>query len=196
MILEHLLYTGTLAVITGLVLSTARIADERPHLILLLVAGLVPDSAWVLSEAVTPGWASSFQFLAAAQGGLHTLGALAVFTLLTTIALRPFSLRSQYAALCCALGYGSHLLADGLTHTTRYFLLWPLSPEHVRIGLFVPYTPDILGIAETRVLAVGLILFALTIAARTAMQGTSWMRDLVSSVRSREERRTGDGKGR
>jgi hypothetical protein len=189
MIVEHLFYTGALAVIAGLVLSYRGIDDERPYVLIVLGASLVPDFTWFVFEALSlSGIVLPYQSLVPGQASLHTLAGLAVFTLLAALTLRRFHLRSPYIALCCVLGYGSHLLEDGLTHTTRYVLLWPLSSEHVGIGLFVPYTPDIFGIAEARVLVVGLILFALAIAARTAIEGKTWMRVYAGGSRTRKVR--------
>ncbi len=186
MIVEHLFYTGAIAVIAGMVLSSRGIPHEKAYVLIIMVSSILPDIPWLFVEVSS---LSGVTLLIApfipSQSMLHTLAALSIVSILAVPAFRGFHLRPLYVALCCALGYGSHLLADGLTHTTRYSLLWPISPEHVGIGLFVPYTPDILGLAWTRVLAVGLVLFGLAIAVRTAVEGPAWMRDY--GLKSRDQ---------
>ena len=180
MIIEHLFYTGALALIVGLVLSLRGVPRERAYILIVVGASIFPDITWPVFEAAARGWITiPFMALVPDQVALHNLAGLAIFTLVATLAATPFQLRSRYVALCCALGYGSHLLEDGLTHTTRYVLLWPFSTQHVGIPLFVPYIPDILGIADARVLAVGLVLFGLAVVARTVIQGRGWWRNLV-----------------
>ena len=197
MIIEHLFYTGALALVVGLVLTLRGIPRERAYILIVMGASLFPDITWPLFEAAARGWATiAFMALVPDQVALHNLAGLVVFTLVATLLATPFHLRSRYVALCCALGYGSHLLEDGLTHTTRYFLVWPLSTQHVGIPLFVPYIPDLFGIAEARVLAVGLVLLGLAVAVRTAIQGRGWWRNLVRPGNSPPVGPAGSGRER
>lgn len=183
MIVEHLFCNCALAVIVGMILTSERTGDDVPYTLIIIGCTWVPDTTTII--AAISWWAGlplSIQRLIPAPPVLHNLAGLLMCSFLVALILKPFGFRFRYAALCSALGYGSHLLADSLTHKFEYSMLWPLSPQLTSIGTFFPYYPDFFGIAETRVLAVSFLILILAIGFRTLIQGTGWIHDLFAKV--------------
>ena len=109
----------------------------------------------LLSSLEVPGFPTSQLLLLPSAGGPGSLFPLAPHSR-STVTSQPgrtpcilslcrsspetlSSSRFRYATLCGALGYGSHLLSDALTHRYEYSMLWPISPQITSIGIFFPY---------------------------------------------------------
>ena len=183
MIIEHLFCNCAIAIIAGMILTSERTGDNIPYTLIIIGSTWIPDISTIIASISL--WARlplSIQHLIPNPSCLHNLAGLLVYSFLVGLLLRPFGFRFRYAALCGALGYGSHLLADSLTHKYEYSMLWPISPQLTSIETFFPYYPDFFGIAETRVLLACLLILILAIGFRTIIQGTGWINGLFTKV--------------
>jgi len=183
MFVEHLFCNCALAVLVGMVLTSERTGDTIPYTLIIIGSTWIPDITTIIATLCWwAGFPLSIQHLIPAPSTIHNLAGLLVFSLLAGLLLMPFRFRFGYAALCGAVGYGSHLLADSLTHKFEYSMLWPVSPQITSIGTFFPYYPDFFEIAETRVLLATLLILLLAIGFRTLVQGTGWIKNLFTTV--------------
>jgi hypothetical protein len=180
MYIEHLIFNVALAVIIGMVLSSRRTGDKHSYSLIIVGSTFIPDITAIFFGAfLWIGFPIPFEYFIPSQNILHSLAGLFGLTILIGLLLLPFGFRFRYSALCGALGYGAHLFEDALTHTNEYRLLWPLSSEHVGIGIFVPYYPDLLGIAQSSVLVAGILVLVLAIGIRTVIEGTDWINEVL-----------------
>lgn len=93
----------------------------------------------------------------------HTTGALLVYAILTGILLARWrSLTFAECAFCAGTGFALHLVEDALVYNPSSAAFWPISAQEVGIGL-LPHSRDFFKIANTEVLAIGLVLLALAI---------------------------------
>jgi hypothetical protein len=61
------------------------------------------------------------------------------------------------AFVCAVLGIAAHLFEDALIADPAYRFFWPVALQNSGIGIFTE-TPDILGIANSEVLLIGILL--------------------------------------
>ncbi|MBN1195496.1 MAG: metal-dependent hydrolase [Methanomicrobiaceae archaeon] len=176
MLIEHILYSTAVAIPVGMI--SLRLTGRDPSWIIILCAW-APDIDQVL-------YPLSYRLLGVSMivnghtlrhGDLHTLGALLVFSVLFALVLRmyPFSIRYGDGMLFSGIGYAVHLLGDALVYNPAYPFFWPLSESRLGLGV-VFYVRDFFGIADSRVLVVGLLLCALAVLVRTAVDGRGWTR--------------------
>ena len=78
-----------------------------------------------------------------------------------------------------SVGFAAHLLEDALVFNPNYRILWPLSFQKFGIGVF-KYKPDLYGVADKEVLAVGLILVGVCAIIRTIYEGKEWIKRSIS----------------
>lgn len=184
MYIEHLFCNCALAVLAGMVLTRERTGDDIPYALIIIGCTWIPDIPTILSiAAYWSGMPVSVQHIIPGPPFLHNLAGLAGFCILAGLLLRPSGFRFGYTVLCSAIGYGSHLIADSLTHMGEYSLLWPLTSQPAGIGIFFPYTPDFFGLAETKILVATLLFLILATGFRTLVQGTGWIHELVPGIK-------------
>lgn len=168
---EHIFYSAALAVIVGMVFS--RYTGRDPSWVILFVT-FVPDMSKFLDLIKKPF--SSVPLFHIGHGALHTLPALLLFSVLFAIVLRQlFGLWFSDALVCTFLGYAAHFFEDALVYNPSYAFLWPVYPYRLGIGI-LQENPDILGIADSSVLAVGMVLLAGALLVRTYVEGAGWWR--------------------
>ncbi|NYT06511.1 MAG: metal-dependent hydrolase [Methanomicrobiales archaeon] len=176
MLAEHILYAAAVAIPAGMLYL--RYFGRDPSWIIILCAW-APDIDQVL-------YPFSYRLLGVRllvnghtlrHGDLHTLGALLVFSVIFALVLRlhPFSVRLADGLIFSAIGYAVHLASDALVYNPAYPFLWPLSPSRLGLGVIF-YVRDFFWIADSRVLAAGLLLAAGAALLRTAIEGRGWTR--------------------
>jgi hypothetical protein len=169
MFIEHLLYSAAFALIVGMVYY--RWTGRDPSWIIILCA-FVPDISQIAYQgsgvSITGGCPFGVHSL------LHSAGVLLVFSLALGALLVPFGIRFWEGSLFAGIGFAAHLFEDALVFNPAYPFFWPFSSEIYGIGL-IEYTRDFYGIADIRVLIVGLVLFLLAVAIRTHYEGKQWI---------------------
>ena len=166
--IEHLIYSAALAVIVGMFFS--RFKGTDPSWIIIAVA-FVPDidlGLQALSEI--PGITLPFTVL---HGDFHNIMALIFFSLIIAAAAYAIGMWFSDAFVCAVLGIAAHFFEDTLIADPAYSFFWPFSLEKFGIGIFTE-TPDILGIANSEVLLIGIIFLAGALCVRTLVEGRGW----------------------
>jgi hypothetical protein len=105
----------------------------------------------------------------------HTLGALVVYAVLAGITLMYlFRLKFSSVALFAGIGFGAHLFEDALVYNPSSAIFWPVSSVPAGIGLFTDYSRNFLGIANTEVLLIGMVLLSGAVIASLILRKTAW----------------------
>ena len=158
MYIEHIIYSGALAILLGMVFYkfTGR------------------DSSWII---IVCAFAPDLDHLAEAEGAIHNIGFMVIFSVLFACFLLLFRVQFLDAVLFSAIGFGAHLLEDAMVYKVGYPSLWPLSSDGVAFGVLSGrhYT-NFFGIANTDVLLTGLVLLLLALLIRTYVEGPAWIR--------------------
>ena len=177
MFIEHLIYSAALAVIVGMFFS--RFTGRDPSWIIIAVA-FVPDidSALEKIDRMTRITIPVINH----HGDLHNILMLVVFSLLLAMILRWFGIRFIDGLTCSAIGIAAHLCEDALVYKPAYAFLWPLSAQDFGLGI-LPETRNILGIASSTVLLIGLILLTGAVLIRTLIEGKGWWRVFLQGGR-------------
>lgn len=74
-----------------------------------------------------------------------------------------------------SIGFGVHLIEDALVYHPAYAFFWPISSLKYDIEL-IKYTKDFLGIADTKILFIGIIIIVICVSYRTAIEGVAWIK--------------------
>ncbi len=123
MLFEHLIYSAAFALLIGL---GARRFQLRDYSWIILLFALAPDLDALILEQVQP---STILIFGSLHTALHSLGALAAFSLIAALLLYFFGMPFFYGLGYTALAYGLHLFEDALAYAHDYPLLWPLRIE-------------------------------------------------------------------
>jgi membrane-bound metal-dependent hydrolase YbcI (DUF457 family) len=104
----------------------------------------------------------------------HNLGALLVYALFAGIILARWQgLKFSECAFFGGLGFAAHLLEDALVYNPSSAVFWPLSPQEMGIGL-LPHSRDFFSVANTEVLAIGMVLLIVAIGTSLILSRTEW----------------------
>jgi membrane-bound metal-dependent hydrolase YbcI (DUF457 family) len=166
--IEHLIYSAALAVIVGMLFSRYKGSD--PSWIIIAVA-FVPDIDFGFQALrKIPGIALPFTVL---HGDFHNILALIFLSLVIAAAASAIRMWFPDAFVCAVLGIAAHFLEDALIADPAYRFFWPFSLEKSGIGIFTE-TRDIIGIANSEVLLIGIVLLSGALCVRTLIEGKGW----------------------
>lgn len=112
------------------------------------------------------------------HGNFHNIAVLIVYAVSVAFLLHPIGIRFADSLLFAGLGFAAHLFEDALVFEPAYSFFWPITSREFGIGLF-HYSADLYGIADGRVLMIGLILIGFSAIMRTAYEGTGWIRRML-----------------
>jgi membrane-bound metal-dependent hydrolase YbcI (DUF457 family) len=175
MLLEHLFYSAAFALMAGMAYRHFRGRD--PSWIIIACAW-APDIDHFLFPVARRllGVSLMINSRPLYHGDLHTFGALIVFAVLLALFLRlsPFNVRLRDGLLFGGLGYAVHLACDALVYNPAFPVFWPLYSKTLGLGL-VHYSRDLFGLADSQVLAAGILLLVCAVIIRTAITGTDWV---------------------
>ncbi len=177
MLIEHLLYSGAIAVIAGMIFS--RYTGRDPSWIIIAVA-FVPDLDFVLEW--TRGFLGISLPVVINHGNFHNILFLIDFSFVVAAVLYFTGIRFPDAFVCTAAGIAAHIFEDALVYKYAYAFLWPYSPKILGIGI-MEETRDIFGIASSTVLLTGFILLVVSVLVRTYIEGTGWWRVFLQGGR-------------
>jgi len=116
------------------------------------------------------------------HGNFHNILLLFVFSLLFAWVLHYFGIRFIDGLICSVIGIAAHLFEDALVANPAYAFLWPITMQRFGIGI-MKETLNILGIASSTVLLIGIILLVGAGVLRTFIEGTGWWRMFLKGGR-------------
>jgi len=175
MIIEHLIFGIGIALLVGLA-SRKLTGEDRSWII--TASAFSPDIDivvdilhWLLYGTVGGFMVEGVAF----HGSFHNVGSLFLYAAIVAVTLRPMGIPFLESFGLAALGFGAHLVEDGLTTCIPgYAYLWPLS--YAELGLFIlPWERDLLGLANTETLLLAIALVAFAAAIRTGIEGSAWI---------------------
>ena len=105
-----------------------------------------------------------------------------VYVIAASFLLHPLGIRFVDSFIFAGVGFAAHLLEDALVFN-GYRMLWPILFQKFGIGVF-KYKPDLYGVADKEVLAVGLILVGVYAVVRTMYEGKEWIKRSISLGRN------------
>jgi membrane-bound metal-dependent hydrolase YbcI (DUF457 family) len=167
--IEHIIYSAALAVFIGMIFS--RYTGRDPSWIIIAVA-FIPDIDYAIDEIQKQGWFDiPFEIH---HGDLHNVLFLVVFSFLFATAFRYFGIKFVDGLICSAIGILAHFFED-LVFKPGYAFLWPYSKKIFGLGI-LENTRNFFGIANLKVLIIGLFLLAGVVLFRTLIEGIGWWR--------------------
>jgi membrane-bound metal-dependent hydrolase YbcI (DUF457 family) len=177
--LEHIIYSSAIAIIFGMVYYRY---TRREFSWIIIASAYAPDLDIVANSMMKK---LDITLLISGRpithGDFHTLAALILYAFFVAVLLNLISIRFIDGFLFAGVGFGAHIFEDMLISPlgNGYSVLWPLSNQRIGLGL-LKEKPDLYGIADPEVLAIGLALLTACILLRTAYEGTGWIKMLIS----------------
>ena len=175
MFAEHVIFNLALAVVL-----TSFIQREYAGwgTLIIVISGCVPDIDGIfdlLQNHLVYITGQLLPRMTEHSRDFHTLGALVVYAVLAGIALMYlFRLKFSSVALFAGIGFGAHLFEDALVYNPSSAIFWPVSPVPAGIGIFSDYSRNFLGIANTGVLLIGMILLTGAVISSLMIRKTAW----------------------
>jgi len=164
MIIEHIFYSGALAIPAGMIFyrSTGR------------------DPSWIIIPCTL---APDVDYITLHHGAFHTIGFMVIFGVAAAFLLQRLGIKFFDALFFSLMGFGAHLFEDALVYNPGYRFLWPFSSKILGFGILPGvineehYVRDFFYIANTDVLIIGLLLLLVAVLIRTWYErSSSWIR--------------------
>ncbi len=175
MFTEHVIYNLAIAIV--LTFFVLREFAGWGSLI-IVVSGCIPDIDGIFDLLQNHLVFTSGQLLPRMtehSRDFHNLGALVVYAVLAGIILTwVFRLKFPLVALFAGIGYGAHLFEDALVYNPSSAVFWPISSVPAGIGIFSDYSRNFLGIANTEVLLIGMVLLTVVVFVSLTRRKTTW----------------------
>ena len=180
MIAEHILYSGAIAVLVGMLFY--RFTGRDASWIIILCAW-APDIDLIGNRILTRfGFTLLFEGHKITHGVFHNIAMMVIFGILVAFFLNPVGIKFFDALFFSITGFGAHLFEDALVYKVGYPYFWPFSSEDLGIGLLPNilaeenYFRDFFNIANTEVLVIGFLVFIVAMIIRTYVEGPTWIR--------------------
>jgi membrane-bound metal-dependent hydrolase YbcI (DUF457 family) len=156
---EHILYSTAIAIIAGMIYS--RRTGRDPSWIIVLCA-YVPDLDIIADAAFKKiGITVLIYGNPIEHGNFHNIIMLLLFAFSAALLLQMGGIRPIDSFIFAGIGFGAHLFEDVLVFNPGYSFFWPVSSQKFGIGI-VEYESDLFGIANSEILAFGLISLILS----------------------------------
>jgi hypothetical protein len=99
------------------------------------------------------------------HGDFHNILVMILYATLIALLLNTVNIKMRDAFILACIGFGAHLFEDALVFNPGYRFFWPISDKIYGIGLIANYdgNVDFYGIANTKVLIIGILLVILSI---------------------------------
>ena len=180
MLAEHILYSGALAILVGMLFYRF---TGRDYSWIIIVCAWAPDADLIANGILRRfGFTLLFEGHAITHGVFHNIAIMVIFGIAVAFLLHPAGIRFFDALFFSLVGFGAHLFEDALVYKVGYPYLWPFSSHVLGIGLLPNilteenYVKNFFGIANTGVLVVGVVFLLVAIIIRTYIEGPSWVR--------------------
>ncbi len=161
MYLEHIVYSLAFAVVAVMLLKPR---EAGWCTLIFVISGCIPDIDGIFDLVNHPPEFTSglIPHMVEHSRYFHTAGALFIYAILAGIFLARYrGLKFSECAFFAGAGFAAHLFEDALVYNPSSAAFWPVSSQEVGIGL-LPHSRDFFGVANTEVLAMGVILLAFT----------------------------------
>ena len=176
MILEHLIYSTAIAIISGMIYSKLTFRD---HSWIIIASAYSPDVDIVADSLLRKVGITVFiNGSPIKHGDFHNIATLLIYTVLVALLLHPLGIRLVDSFIFASIGFAAHLFEDALVFNPGYAFLWPLSSQKYGIGM-MEYHWSFYGVADKYVLGVGLIVVAICAMIRTVCDGKDWVKVFV-----------------
>jgi len=167
MLAEHIIYSCALAIMVGMVSLKY---TGRDHSWIIILCAWAPDIDILANQVLNQlGFTLLYEGHKIAHGGFHTIAVMVIFGIVMAFLLHPLGIKFLDSFVYSVIGFGAHLFEDALVFKVGYRYLWPLSSEKMGLGLLTEiqseeyYISNFLGIANTGVLIIGLIVLGAAI---------------------------------
>ncbi len=175
MFTEHVIYNLAIAIVLTFFVQQEFAGWGS---LIIVVSGCIPDIDGIFDLLQNHLVFTSGQLLPRMtehSRDFHNLGALVVYAVLAGIILTwVFRLKFPMVALFAGIGYGAHLFEDALVYNPSSAVFWPISSVPAGIGIFSDYSRNFLGIANTEVLLIGMVLLTVVVVVSLTRRKTSW----------------------
>ena len=176
MLFEHWIYSTAIAIVAGMIYYRSVGRDQSW---IIIASAYAPDIDFIFNRLLRKiGISLMIKGHHIVHGTFHNMAFLIVYAVLVAFLLHPIGIKFTDSLLFASLGFAAHLFEDALVFNPAYSFFWPITSQKFGIGLF-HYSADLYGIADSRVLLVGLILVGLSAILRTAYEGTGWIRRML-----------------
>jgi membrane-bound metal-dependent hydrolase YbcI (DUF457 family) len=170
-----MVYSFALALIVGLIF--VHYTGRDPSWVILLMT-IVPDTDFVLNRIMAFCGLSSPYILN--HGDFHNLLSLLFFSIVAALLLHKYGkMHFGDALLCSMIGFAAHLAEDFIVYASWYGYLYPWSLREYGVSI-LPETRNLYGFADSKILALGLILVCIALFIRVYFDRTytigSWIR--------------------
>jgi len=173
MYIEHIVFSLACAIVVVMLLKPR---DAGWCTLIVVVSGCIPDIDGIFDIIRNPPEFTTglIPHMAEHSRYFHTLGALFMYALFAGIVLARWQgLKFSECAFFGGAGFAMHLLEDAIVYNPSSAVFWPLSPQEVGIGL-LPNARDFFSVANTEVLAIGMVLLMLAIGMSLILSRTEW----------------------
>ena len=176
MILEHLIYSTAIAIISGMIYSKL---TSRDHSWIVIASAYTPDVDVVADSLLRKiGIVVLINGNPIEHGDFHNMAALLIYAVLVALLLHPLGIRLVDSFVFASIGFAAHLVEDALVFNPGYAFFWPLLSQKYGIGI-IGYHKDFYGIADKYVLCIGLVAVVVCAAIRTACEGKGWVKTFL-----------------
>lgn len=99
------------------------------------------------------------------HGDFHNILVLTLYAISIALLLNTVDVKMRDSFILASIGFGLHLFEDALVFNPGYRFFWPILDKIYGIGLVTNYNrhTDFFGIANTEVLAIGVVLVILSL---------------------------------
>lgn len=160
MLSEHLIYSTAFAILTYTVYR------REECLYIIIGSAYIPDIDLIADRILKK---MSITVLIYGKhikhGDFHNVLAMILYAILIALLLNTIGIEMKNSFILAIIGFGLHLFEDALVSNHGYKFFWPISDKTYSIGLIENYNGnvDFYGIANTKVLIVGIMFTILSI---------------------------------
>jgi membrane-bound metal-dependent hydrolase YbcI (DUF457 family) len=175
MYLEHIVYSLAIGIVAVMLLKPR---EAGWCTFIFVISGCIPDVDGIFDLMRYPPDFTSGLIPTMVEHSryFHTTGALLMYAILTGIFLARWrSLTFAECVFFAGTGFATHLVEDALVYNPSSAAFWPISAQEVGIGL-LPHSRDFFKIANTEVLAIGLVFLILVIVSTVFLKKTGLTR--------------------
>lgn len=160
MLSEHLVYSTAIAI---LVYTLYR---KKECLYIIIGSAYAPDIDYIANKILQKVDITVLIYGQPIQhGDFHNIFIMILYATLVALLLNTINIRMKDSFILASIGFAAHLFEDALVFNPGYRIFWPISDTSPGIGLIADYNghADFYGIANTKILAIGLILVILSL---------------------------------
>ncbi|MCX9080592.1 MAG: hypothetical protein OIN83_00165 [Candidatus Methanoperedens sp.] len=164
MLFEHLIYSTAIAIIVGMIHFNY---TGRDYSWIIIASAYIPDLDILANTLLKKlGMLVLMDGFPIKHGDFHDITMLFLFAILVSLILQVMGYRFVETFAFAGIGFGAHILEDGLVYN---------------LGI-VDYKPDLYYFADTGVLIFGLIAVLASTTIRIAYEGQGWINKEIKTV--------------